>query len=55
MTPSQFTPRTAETRLRLTGWRYATTASVSSAAWVSRACWPSRTKRSTAAAYSGRV
>ena len=34
MTPSQFTPRTAETRERLTGWRYATTASVSCAQYV---------------------
>lgn len=55
MTPSQLTPRTAETRDRLTGWRYATTARVSSAAWVSRACWPSSTKPSTAGAYSARV
>lgn len=54
MTPSQFTPRTAETLDLLTGWRYATTARVSRAAWVSRACWPSRTKPSTASAYSGR-
>jgi hypothetical protein len=54
-TPSQFTPRMAEIRDRVTGCLYAITASVSSAAWVSRTCCPSRTNRSTYRAYSGRV
>src|SRR6266545_1574138 len=55
ITPSQLTPRIAEIRDRVTGCLYATTASVSSAAWVSRVCWPSNTNRSTYGAYAGRV
>ena len=54
-TPSQFTPRIAEMRERVTGCLYAMTASVSRAAWVSRICWPSSTKRSTWVAYCPRV
>jgi hypothetical protein len=49
------TPRTADTRARFTGCRYATTASVSRAAWVSRTSCPSRTNRSTTGAHSARV
>jgi hypothetical protein len=41
MTASTLTPRMAEIRERVTGCRYAITASVSSAACVSRACCPS--------------
>ena len=40
---------------RVTGWRYATTASVSGAARLSFVCVPSSTNASTASALCGRV
>ncbi|SLJ82537.1 Uncharacterised protein [Mycobacteroides abscessus subsp. abscessus] len=55
ITPSTFTPRTALTRFLVTGWRYATTASVSNAALVSFVLAPSSSTRSTYGAYSVRV
>ena len=47
--------RTLLTRARVTGWRYATTARVSSAARVSLARWPSSSRRSTNGAKASRV
>src|SRR5215216_178632 len=54
-TPSTLTPRTAATWNRVTGCRYAITASVSRAARVSRLCWPARRNASTAVLVPGWV